>query len=186
MILALASLALADPIAQRSPVDGDVVAVVGAPHQAVAWRLPADGGPRVTVSLTTRVPAAATDLSFGLSTHHGPETGWGWAAGTSLGVFLVRGPDTGFSAAPWFRVERRGRVHGGVQIAAPFAAHRTEGLRLPVVGETFVGGRRGRVHAVLLGGAGWAFLPATPAGALVVHGTLQVGIRLGDSDESRP
>jgi len=84
MIGLLAGLAFADPIAQRSPVEGDVAVVVGAPHQAVAWRRDGKDGVRLTLSAAIRVPSAATDLSVGLSTHRGPDTGWGWATGCLL------------------------------------------------------------------------------------------------------
>jgi len=184
----LALSAQADPVAQRAPVDGEVAVSVGAPHQSVAWRLPTDDpdDPRVVVSVSTRLPSAATDLSVGLQTGGGPaarrQRGWGWASGVSLGLLVLRGPDVGLSLSPWARVERRGRIHGGAQIAAPLAAARTGGLRLPVVGELFIGSRRDRVHVLAVGGAGWAFVPATPAGSLVVQGSVQVGLELGPRD----
>lgn len=180
LLLLLCTLTgFADPAAQRSPVDGDLAVSVGAPTQAVAWRIDDDAQVRTTLSLSTRLPSAATDLSIGLSTHHGPERGWGWAAGTSMGVVALRGPSAGLSVAPWARLERRGTVHGGVQVAAPIAADLAGTARLPILGELFIGSRRDRVHVVALGGAGWAFVPSTPAGSLVVHGTIQVGITLG-------
>ena len=175
VLLALA--AAADPVAQRSPVDGDAVVVVGAPHQAVAWRLP--GEARWVVSLGTRLPSAATELSIGSSACGGPacdeDRGWRWVGGASAGLVATRGPGVALSVAPWARLERRGPVHGGVQVAAPVAAGATGGIRLPVVGELFIGSRRQRVHVVAVGGAGWAWTTGTPAGSLVVQGTVQVG-----------
>ncbi len=183
ILLLLAPLAQADPIAQRSPAPGDVVVAVGAPEQAVAVRLPAeDDQPRVVLSLGTRVPAGTTELSVGMQHGGGPgsreDTGWAWAAGASVGVFFTRGPSAGLSLAPWARVERRGRVHGGVQVASPIAAGLRGGLRLPVLGELFLGSQRDGIHVQAVGGAGWAFLPSTPAGSLVLQGSVQVGVDL--------
>ncbi|MFK7927682.1 MAG: hypothetical protein AB8H79_05820 [Myxococcota bacterium] len=179
MIWLIAATAFADPIAQRSPVAGDVAVVVGAPHQAVAWRREGKDGVRLTLSAAIRVPSAATDLSIGLSTRRGPDKGWGWATGVSTGLIATRGPSVALSAAPWIRIERRGNVHGGAQLAIPLAAELTDRIRTPVVGETFIGSQRGRVSVVALGGAGWAWTTKTVAGSLVVHGTVQLGIRLG-------
>lgn len=178
--LLLALAAQADPVAQRSPVDGDAVLVVGAPHQAVAWRLP--GETRWVVSATTRTPSLATGVSVGSSVCGGPscgeDPGWRWVGGASTGLVATRGPSVALSVAPWARLERRGRVHGGVQVAAPIAAGATGGIRVPVVGELFIGSRRERVHVVAVGGAGWAWTTGTPAGSLIVQGTVQVGVSL--------
>lgn len=176
MIVLLAAVAMADPVSQRSPVDGDVAVAVGAPHQSVAVRWDRDDGSRLTVSASVRVPSAATDLSVGTSVHRGPERGWGWASGASVGLIAVRGPGIAASMSPWIRLERRGTVHGGVQLAAPLAVDPTGGFRVPVLGETFIGGRRGAVHVLAVGGAGWAWMSNTPAGSLVVQGSVQVGV----------
>lgn len=182
--LLLGALAQADPVAQRSPVDGELVAVVGAPVLGVAGRIPTgkdreQASGELIVSASVRVPSASTDLSVGLRTRGGAEeVGWAWAAGLSAGLIALRDPDVGLSLAPWARLERKGSVHGGVQVAAPIAARRTGGLRLPVLGELFVGSRRDRVHVLAVGGAGWAFLPGTPAGVLVLQGGVHVGVAL--------
>lgn len=185
MILLLALVSHADPIAQRSPVDGDVVVVTGAPQHGLAVRLPADAGAaELVVSAGIRAPSAATDLSIGVRTRGGAEDrGWAWAAGASMGLLAVRGPELGLSFAPWARLERRGRVHGGLQVAAPIAGKPTGGLRIPVVGELFLGSQRGRAHIVAVGGAGWAFAPGTPAGALVAQGSVQLGLSFGRASE---
>ena len=105
------------------------------------------------------------------------DRGWAWAAGGSAGLIGVRGPSVALSLAPWARVERRGRVHGGAQVALPVALHLRDGVRLPVLGELFIGGGSERIHLVALGGAGWAWTTGTPAGSLVLQGSVQVGWR---------
>jgi hypothetical protein len=184
MILLLAGVALADPVAQRAPTDGDVDVVLGAPLLGIGVRLAAgepEGRPAVRVSASVRLPSASTDVSAGLSWEGGPgareDRGWAWAAGASAGLIGVRGPSVALSLAPWARVERRGRVHGGAQVAVPVALHLRDGARLPVLGELFIGGGSERVHVVALGGAGWAWTTGTPAGSLVLHGSVQVGWR---------
>ena len=183
MILLLALSALADPVAQRSPARGDVVAVVGAPHQSIGWR-PRGGGTDLMLSASVRLPSAATDLSVGTRITGGPlsrdEHGWGWTFGTSTGLVLTRGPGAALSVHPWARIERLGRIHGGAQIAAPMSVGGVGGrARIPVLGELFLGSQRGAWHVAAVGGAGWAWVTDTPAGALLVQGTVQVGIRPG-------
>ena len=166
--------------------------VAGAPHLGVAWRLPGEAG--LVASISTRLPSAATEVSLGSSLCGGPACegsgGWQWVAGASAGLVATRGPGVALSVAPWARQERRGRVHGGVQVAAPGAETRavaaagTGGGRLRGVGELFLGSQRDRGHVVAVGGAGWAWMTGTPAGSLVVQGTVQVGVAFGSGDET--
>jgi hypothetical protein len=181
VILALSLVALADPVALRAPVEGRMVVAAGAPALGMAWR-PADGP---AVAATWRWTSGAADLSVGLDTTTGPEDdGWGTAAGVAVGVVALRDPTVGFSGTPWLRLERRGPVRGGVQLAAPVLAHPTRGLRAPLQVELFAGGRVDRIAISALGSAGWAFTPHLPAGRLVLQGQLLVGLSLPERTRS--
>ncbi|TVQ94468.1 MAG: hypothetical protein EA397_02020 [Deltaproteobacteria bacterium] len=186
MILLFAQLSIADPVALRAPVDGDLVVSLGAPTVGAAVRLPArEGAPVVALGAGLRWPAGTAELGAALSHHHGPDEGWRVGYGLAVGGLFGPALPFGLSVSPWARLERRGAIDGGVQLALPVAVDlQRSQSRWPVVVEPFLGGRIGRVHLSAQGGAGWVWSGDGGAGALYAQGSVHLGLPLpGDKRE---
>jgi hypothetical protein len=172
----LAVLASADPTAVRAPVDGDAVLSLGAPVVSAAVALSGDERHDARLGLGVRWPAGAVELAVGTTRYLPGDGPWRLGYGGAIGLFTAPGSRIGHTLTPWARVERRGKVRGGAQIAAPLTlGFAPASARLPIVVEPFLGGRIGRVDLSAQGGLGWAW-PGRGAGALAAQGSLHLGV----------
>ena len=158
-----AQLALADPVALRTPgMEGDHAAVAVSTRSLSAAMA---GSPPAGLRLGVDVAwdGGAVELAGGLAGQRVGPARWGVEGGVAVGVaVLTVARSAALTATPWVGVGRFGsRAAGSVRLVAPIAAGPT-GVRLPVAGElaaTF-GPRWLRVGPRAAVGAAWAVGPA--------------------------
>lgn len=179
MILLLMLNAWADPVALRSPARGDLAITAGAPSAGIAWRAPTTQPTRYSLGASTRWLTGTTEVGGGVDHTFGDPEAWHVTAGASVGALIGPGLPFGLGITPWGRLARRGRIHGGLQLAVPtvFAFHQPA-VRLPVVVEPFIGGSIGRVDVFVQGSLGQVWTSTGRAGALHAQGSVQLGIPL--------
>lgn len=183
MILSLVSLAFADPIALRAP-SADVAVVLGAPDSSAGFSVTSNVGVSVDVhafdavgvSIGYRHDVFRRDTGFGLEL--------AIAAGPTVPLL---DPGLAVSATPSLALGwARGSLDATVGVAVPAVARLNGfGLRLPVLGEVWLGGRIGSARVGGTFGAGQMWILGAPT-ELGWHAGLYVAVAIGISHRHSP
>jgi hypothetical protein len=159
--LSLPSLAVADPVALRVPVERRAAVIaVGAPDLSAAWWLSS----RFGLAVEWRLPASAVGASIGARwVLLGEPAGWGVDAIVAVGAVVpLLDPGVALSVTPSVVGRWRGEhVAVAASVVAPAVARFVPApdLRLPILFELWFGGRLGRWMAGLHGGVGSTWVP---------------------------
>lgn len=178
-MLFLVSAAFADPIALRAP-SADVAVVLGVPDSSAGLALTSHVGVSVDVHAFDSVGASVGYRRDAFRR----ESGFGLELAIAGGPTLpLVDPGLALSATPSLALGwARGPVDATIGVAVPAVARLTGlGLRLPVLGEVWLGGRVGpaRVGGTLGAGQMWILGAPTELGW---HGGLYATVALARSD----
>lgn len=195
MIALLALSALADPVALRAPTQESLTLALGAPTAGLAVQLPTTGL-EVRIGGAVRLGSGVTELGFSVARDTSEQSGWILQGGGAAG--LIAGPHTlGIGLTPFARIERRAKLHGGLQVALPLAlAHRLPAcaeqadrcsnlaLRVPLSIEPFIGAPIGKARLLFQGAGGYVWTSAARSGVAYAQGTVLLGLPLGPAKEN--
>lgn len=175
-LVAVVPLAFADPVALRAPA-GDIAVVVGVPDSSAGVSVTSHVGVSVDVHAFDAVGAS---IGYRRDVFRRP-TGFGLELAIAGGPMVpLRDPGLAVSATPSVALGwARGPVDATLGVAVPAVARLTgPGLRLPVLGELWVGGRVGHARVGGTLGVGQMWILGAPT-ELGWHAGLYTAVSLG-------